>query len=180
VKPLDARLLRKFLNLAGQSLKGDWLLVGGTLLPAVGLNVRSTVDIDLIGLGSEEAGQTLELMTLAESLGLSVESINQAAAFFLKKAGYSKSELIVLHKGKKATIFRPSVELYWRLKLPRLSESDLLDCQHYYNFCLGQNEMIRRQKLFSYINQQIELGPTRDKLERLKTLKSLLESGTHP
>lgn len=114
---LNTQLLKKFLKLAGDSLKGDWLLVGGTLLPAVGLDIRSTVDIDLVGLGEREAAQSLELMELAEKLGLGVETINQAAAFFVHKAGYKKADLLTLYKGKSATIYRPSILLYWRLKL---------------------------------------------------------------
>src|SRR5438552_100562 len=127
MKSLNSKLLSDFLKLAGIKLKGRWLLVGGTLLPAVGLEIRSTVDIDLIGISDKEAAQSLELMALAESLGLPVETINQAAAFFLKKIGFQEADLLPLHKGKNATIFRPSIELYLRLKIPRLSASDLLD-----------------------------------------------------
>ena len=76
---LDSKLLKQFLTLATQQLRGRWLLVGGTLLPAVGIDTRSTVDIDLVGLGDKEKLQNLELMKIAEQLGLSVESINQAA-----------------------------------------------------------------------------------------------------
>src|ERR1039457_2214833 len=117
MKKLDSKLMKKFLVKAGDLLKGDWLLVGGTLLPAVGLDVRATVDIDIVSLNANGKkgpieDQTLGLMEIAENLDLGVESINQAAAYFLKKCGYKKEDLISLHKGKKAHIYRPSVQLY--------------------------------------------------------------------
>lgn len=141
MKQLNSQTLKKFLELAGKELQGQWLLVGGTLLPAVGLDIRSTIDIDLIGLSPKEAAQNLELMTLAEKIGLSVESVNQAAAFFLDKIKYTKTDLIPLHKGKKATIFRPSFELYLQLKLARLSPTDAIDCRSYYQYCLNHDKM---------------------------------------
>lgn len=48
MKSLDTKLLKEFLKRAGERLHGDWLLVGGTLLPAVGIDSRSTTDIDLV------------------------------------------------------------------------------------------------------------------------------------
>ena len=53
--PLNSTLLTEFLKRAGERLYGEWLLVGGTLLPAVGIDVRATVDIDLLGLGKKPA-----------------------------------------------------------------------------------------------------------------------------
>lgn len=176
MKTLDAKLLREFLRMAGDTLSGDWLLVGGTLLPAVGLDVRATVDIDLIGLSDEEGQQTLELMKIAETLGLSVETINQAASYFLKKVGYKKKDLIGLHQGKKAMIYRPSAELFWRLKVPRLSEADLLDCQHYYHYCVGHQDEINNANLLVTLRQAIALEPTQEKLERLRKLKAIVQA----
>lgn len=151
-RPLDSKLLKEFLKMAGSKLEGNWLLVGGTLLPAVGLQVRTTVDIDFVGLGKKESAQSLELMELAESLGLSVETINQAAKYFVEKVGYEKEDLIPLVSGKKATIFRPSISLYWKLKVGRLSETDLIDCQHYLGYCRGQNDKIDEGNLLKILN----------------------------
>lgn len=147
MKTLDSKLLKKFLHEAGERLSGRWLLVGGTLLPAVGIDLRSTVDIDFLGIGDEEARQQLELMEVAESLGLPVESVNQAAGFFLKKVGFSERDLILLHQGRKAAIFRPSVELFWKLKIGRLSETDVQDCEHYLRFCKSVGDRIDIAKL---------------------------------
>lgn len=174
MKNLDAKLLKQFLKLAGANLEGEWLLVGGTLLPAVGMDIRSTVDIDLVGLGSVEAGQTLELMEIVEKLGLSVETINQAAAYFVKKVGYTKKDLLPLHEGKSATIFRPSLELYWKLKMTRLSESDAQDCKQYLNYCNNRGDKIDYGVLIKSLKTQIKsktCGP--DRLERLNALMAL-------
>jgi len=141
-RALNSKLLEKFLKLAGNKLTGDWLLVGGTLLPAVGIDVRSTVDIDIVSLNESGNDSQLKVMELAESLDLPVESINQAASFFVRKAGYTQRDIILLHKGRSATIFRPSLELFWKLKLARLSETDVEDCRHYLVFCREVNDPI--------------------------------------
>ena len=174
MKELDAKLLKKFLHLAGNSLEGKWILVGGTLLPALGINVRSTIDIDLVGLGEREANQSLELMELAEKLGLSVESINQSAAFFLKKIKYDKGDLLLLHQGKKATLYRPSLELYWKLKVGRLSETDALDCQHYYSYCVTKKDPISYKALTKILKSALTSDTPPEKAARLIILEKLI------
>jgi hypothetical protein len=172
---LDTRKLEEFLIEAGQRLKGEWLLVGGTLLPAVGLNIRPTVDIDLIGLGKEESAQMLELMEISENLNLPVETINQAAGFFLKKIGFKRSDLFILHKGTRSTIYRPSVRLYWHLKMGRLTETDLMDCQHYYNYCLGVKDSVDKTELKKLISEMSSVATSETK-SRLQLLESLLSN----
>jgi len=175
VKNLDSKLLNKFLGHCGDSLEGDWLLLGGTLLPAVGLNIRSTVDIDIVHLESKESkNQTLALMDIAEKLGLGVESVNQAAAYFLEKCGYKKEDLILFHKGRKARIFRPSVALYWKLKVNRMTESDLTDCLHYYNYCLGQKDKIQTSQLKMILESTAGQEMALQKRDRIKVLMDLV------
>jgi hypothetical protein len=174
MKNLDATLLQKFLDLASAELKGQWLLIGGTLLPAVGIEIRGTVDIDLVGLGKKEKNQTLELMTLAEKLGLSVEAINQAALFFVEKERPTKEDLIILRRGKKATIYRPTVDLYWRLKLRRLSDADAIDCQHYLDHCLQQKDKMDLTKLKKKLDEYLKKEDSGEKKDRLLSLKSHL------
>jgi hypothetical protein len=128
VKTIDSKLLRKFLKLAGARLEGDWILIGGTVLPVLGVNHRVTTDIDLIGLSNPDQGQTLALMSLAEELGLPVESVNQAGAYFLEKIEDFRNRKVLLHRGKKASIFRPDATLFILLKIKRMSESDMADC----------------------------------------------------
>ena len=112
-------------------------------------------------------------MELAESLGLPVDAINQAAAFFVEKCGYESSDLLVLKKGKHATIFRPSVNLFWRLKLGRLSESDALDCQHYLAYCAGQGDAVDRTKLKTDLARRLKQGGSAERVTRLKSLQKI-------
>jgi hypothetical protein len=125
---IDQALLKKFVKLAGERLKGRWVLLGGTLLPLLGIEYRATSDIDLAGLGNAERGQILQLMDLATELGLPVESINQAAAYFLMKHEPFEDHLILLHHGKNADIFRPDLYLFLAMKLGRFSPTDASDC----------------------------------------------------
>jgi hypothetical protein len=163
---LNKKNLLQFLVEAGQQLRGDWLLVGGTLLPAVGLDVRSTVDIDIVRL--DEPLQTHDLLKLAEHLGLPIETVNSAAGYFLRKIGYNKKDLLPLHKGSHATIFRPSVALYWKLKSARMSDSDLLDCRHYLNYCRAQGDAVDYATLKKILAQA--KGDSKEKNARLATL----------
>jgi len=125
---MDGPLLNRFLMKAGDKLAGDWVLLGGSLMPLLGEYIRATHDIDLAGFGPKEQAQTLKLLELAEDLRLPIEAINQAAAFFLHKIPKWKEDLILIHKGAKASIYRPNATLYVCLKLSRFSESDLEDC----------------------------------------------------
>ena len=129
MKVIDPGLLTSFLQLAGRRLEGDWVLVGGNVLPALGVALRGTYDIDLIALAEEQAGNSLPLMKLADEMGWPLETINQSAVVFLLKIPDFREHLIPLHQGEKATIYRPNVVLFTRLKLGRLSPADLLDCQ---------------------------------------------------
>ena len=98
MKALDASLLKKFLKAAGDQLTGEWVLVGGTVLPALNVDVRSTTDIDFVGLPVDTTREQLKLMQIAEDLGLPIESINQASAYFISKiSGFEKS-LVLLHQ----------------------------------------------------------------------------------
>jgi hypothetical protein len=171
---LDSKVLAEFVRRAGDRLTGEWLLVGGTLLPALGIDVRSTVDIDLLGLGKNEASQTLELMELAQSLGLSAEAVNQTAAFFLKKIKYDAPDLIILHKGKSATILRPSVSLYFKLKLARFTETDQTDCEHYYRFCTQVGDPIDPSELEDVLKKEERASGSREKRDRIRVLRKFI------
>src|SRR5687767_7234734 len=115
-------------------------------------------------------------MQIFEELGLPVETINQAATFFVNKVGYKKADLLPLHKGKSATVYRPSLNLYWRLKLGRLSENDVLDCQHYFHFCKGQKDRIDLAHLKETLTASKKLAKTQEKLINLQSLQQLVES----
>lgn len=88
---INHRLLKKFIDLAASKLEGDWILIGGSLLPLLGIEARTTTDIDFVNLNPRKSSNqdTLELMEIAESLKLPVEAINQAGAFFLATENYT-------------------------------------------------------------------------------------------
>lgn len=172
--PLDSKLLKKLLDAAVKKLDGEWILLGGTLLPALGVETRPTVDVDLVCLQKSSNEQNLKLMALAESLDLPVETINQAAAYFLNKTGYNRDDLIVLKKSRRATLFRPTVSLFWKLKIPRLSESDMSDCIHYLKFCRDRGETLKITALKKLIERALHECPTADRAARLTELMRCL------
>lgn len=55
VKTLDSKFLKKFLKVAADELKGYWVLIGGTLLPALGIDHRVTTDIDLVSINTKDS-----------------------------------------------------------------------------------------------------------------------------
>jgi hypothetical protein len=67
-------------------------------------------------------------MDLAAARGLPIEAVNSAADYFVRRIPGFRAEIDVLHRGSRATIYRPSVTLFLLLKVGRLSEKDLLDC----------------------------------------------------
>ncbi|MBI1860441.1 MAG: hypothetical protein HYR96_05950 [Deltaproteobacteria bacterium] len=125
---IDSKTLKKFLRLAGDRLKGKWVIIGGTVLPLLGIDYRSTIDIDIAGPKGSDQTEMLTLMEIAQELSLPVEAINQAAGFFLFKIKGWEKNLVELHRGKTASLYRPNAKLYLELKIPRLNETDLEDC----------------------------------------------------
>jgi len=104
VSVLDGPLLGRFLELAGERLRGDWVVIGGCVLPLRGIELRTTVDIEVAGPDTAGTRDTLLLLEIAEELGLPVEAINQAGALFLKRIPDWESNLIEVHRGTGAVI----------------------------------------------------------------------------
>ncbi len=171
---LDKKILKKFIKIAGNTLNGNWVLIGGTVLPLLEVDYRATVDIDLISTIPTQQNQTLKLMEIAENLGLPIESVNQAAAFFLYRIKDFNHHLLLLHQGKTCKIFRPNLYLYVLLKLKRFSESDCSDCLHYLQFTQKNKEQYNKQKLVSEILKELENTNTQEKKVRLKALLNAL------
>ncbi|MGE4234450.1 MAG: hypothetical protein AB7F43_14085 [Bacteriovoracia bacterium] len=176
MKSLNKKLLHDFLALAGNSLKGNWILLGGTVLPALGIDHRVTTDIDFVGLSSSELRQQIQVMEIAEKLGLSIETINQAAGYFLKKIKHKQDDLVVLHKGSRATIYRPGTTLYLLLKIPRFSESDLADCIEMLKFAQKKQESVDIALIERAIQKEIKKELSKEKLNRLLTLKKAIQT----
>jgi hypothetical protein len=131
---IHAKLMQLFIEHAITQLEGDWVILGGSVLPLIGLDLRVTVDIDIAQISSPsrktiaENQSTLTLMDIAQSLGLPVETINQAGSYFLSKIPDANENLILFKQGKSCKIYRPNLYLFIKLKVARLSESDLEDC----------------------------------------------------
>ncbi len=125
---INTKISKKFLELAAKELKGDWVVMGGTVMVLMGVNERFTVDIDLAGPKTATQADTLKLMTIAEKIGLAPEAINQAGAFFLNRIPRWEDNLVPILKNKHFSLSRPNSFLFLQLKSARLSESDLGDC----------------------------------------------------
>ena len=120
--------LRRFVELLGERLRGDWTLVGGCVPPLLGCSARPTQDIDVVGPPDADQSQTLELLRIAVELGLPAEAINQAAAVHLYAVPGWRDRLRLLRRGSSAAVFLPSTELFVELKAARLTAADLDDC----------------------------------------------------
>ena len=125
---LDSARLLRFLELAGERLRGDWVVIGGCVLPLRGVEHRITVDIHIAGPDNTGMKETLTLLGIAEDLGLPVEVINPAGALFLRRIPGWESNLIEVHRGPEAVLHVPDATLFILLKIRRLTESDLGDC----------------------------------------------------
>ena len=176
MKSINSKTLRKFIELAVKRLNGEWVIIGGTVLPLLGIDLRVTTDIDLIPLGNAQSNASvLELMRLSEELHLPIETVNQAGLYFLEKISDYRECLIVLKKSETATIYRPNVSLFVRLKIGRLSESDLSDCIELIRFAKKSGEEIDVSMLRKELQQERrKLGISAEKQVRLSELEKVL------
>lgn len=175
MKPLTKQVLKKFLRLAPQTLQGEWILLGGALLPALGVETRATTDIDLVplGEGTSSASATLALMDLALSLDLPVEAVNSAAGFFLSKIKDHRKDLVLIDESKKWRLYRPNFSLYLRLKAARLSESDLADVETYAGI-FPEEARAAHKELVSFVRKLLRGEKSAGKAQRLASLEKLL------
>jgi hypothetical protein len=124
---LDRERIGGLLDQLGESLTGEWLLVGGALVSIWVEPRRVTEDIDLVGL-TDAPGERLALMDAVFALGLPVEAVNSAADFFVHRISGWRDEIEILRQYTKCVFYRPTPTLFVLLKIGRLSEQDLLDC----------------------------------------------------
>jgi hypothetical protein len=169
---MDGDLLERFLDLAVDRLDGDWVIIGGRVLPLVDIQHRVTLDIDVVG--PEWNQQTLELLQIAVAIGLAPEAVNQAAAFFLHRIPGWGHHLIPVRKGLRATFHRPDSTLYVLLKLARLTATDLQDCMQYLQWAGDRNETIEADVLRQAVDRELGAGPGPEKRERLEALRAVL------
>ena len=169
---MDGDLLDRFLDLAVDRLDGYWVIIGGMVLPLVGIQHRVTLDIDVAG--PEGNLQTLELLEIAQAIGLPPEAVNQAAAFFLHRIPGWERHLIPVRKGLRATFHRPDATLYVLLKLARLTATDLADCLQYLQWACDRNEPIEAEALRQAVDRELGAGHGPEKRERLKAVRAAL------
>lgn len=167
---VHGRTLRRFVELAADRLRGDWVLMGGGVLPLLGVEHRVTVDIDVAGPGDAAMDQTLVLMGIAEELGLPVEAINQAGAFFLRRVRGWERLLVEVHRGRNARILRPDATLFVLLKVDRMTESDLADCVEMLRLARGGGERVDRRRVLGAIDRLLAGGVPLPRLRRLEAL----------
>lgn len=141
----DRTRVEQFLQLAGDRLVGEWLLIGGAAAAAWFSPRRTTEDLDLIGMNG--AGDRFSLMELALSVSLPVEAVNSAADFFVRRIAGWRDRLVPLHRGATATIYRPDATLFLLLKIGRLSEIDLGDCIALLDHCNHVGEVVEYEEV---------------------------------
>ena len=167
---MEKKLLEKFIHLLADQVEGKWILIGGSVLPLLEASFRHTQDIDIVGPPLSTQKDTLTLMEIAQTLGLPIEAINQAASFFLYKIPNWEKELVLIHKSSKASIFRPSATLYILLKLNRLSEIDLEDCKNMIAYAKTHHESIDKKRIQKIIRDLLKKETSEPKIKRLNEL----------
>jgi hypothetical protein len=123
----DRSRIEALLQLAGERLDGEWLLIGGTAAAAWFAPARTTEDLKLIGLGGTQA-ERFALMDLAVDAAIPIEAVNSVADFFVRRIPGWRDDLVPLVRGSRATIYRPNATLFLLLKAGRLTAVDLDDC----------------------------------------------------
>ncbi len=171
---MNSRTLKKFIELAAERLNGEWVVIGGTVLPILGIDHRVTLDIDFIRIHEKEANaDSLILMEIAEQMGLPVEAVNQAGAYFFSKVENADDHLVLLRKGSGCTIYRPDIWLYVALKLGRFTETDLEDCLVMIKH-LDEEFQSQKADIIKLIQEKIK-APNSGREEWLKRAHELLK-----
>ena len=128
IAPFDRARIESIVHAIGERLEGEWLVIGGAAVALWLEPRRLTEDVDVVPM-TDTGSERLALMELADDLGLPIESVNSAADFFVRRIDGWRRELEVLHRGSRATVYRPNATLMVLLKMRRLSERDLEDCR---------------------------------------------------
>jgi len=172
---MNQETLHRFIVLAKKKLKGDWVLLGGTLLYFFNHDYRTTTDIDFVPLGRGKSNQDLlQTFEIATELGLPVETINSAALYFLEKIPNYQDELLVIHKWKSGRIYRPNLYLFFVLKVARLSESDYLDCLEFLKIELEEKTPQFLMRVTDFLKKALKDSDRKDH-ERRENIKKLIE-----
>jgi hypothetical protein len=107
--------------------------------------------------------------------------VNSAADFFVRRISDWRDQLIELHRGSRATIFRPTATLFLLLKLARLTEVDLDDCAALLAHCraTGESEAIDAPRVLASLDA---LAPTPDAAlaARRSALRGMVQGARGP
>lgn len=177
MKAIDRAIVEKFVDLAAQRLSGDFVIIGGAVLSLLGIEGRTTVDIDVAGPKEASLGETLKLFEIAEGLGLPPEAINQAGAFFLHRIEDYERHLVLIRDGPLARIYRPDATLFILLKVARLTERDLEDCLKVIEYARKTGEVIEVSSIKKAIERIRAQGGDVAKEARIKALLLALSQG---
>ncbi len=169
---LDRPTLQRLVRLAGERLTGDWVILGGVVVPLLGGRHRVTADIDIAAPDDANVDQLNELLRIARDLGLPVESINQTGAFFLRDIPGWRDELVALHRGTGATILVPNATLYVLTKVERLTESDLDDCVAILRLARQSGEQVDTKRLCGAVDACLGASPSPARKKRLRSLRA--------
>ncbi len=154
----DRTRIAALLTSAGERLRGDWFLAGGAAAAAWFAPARTTEDIDIVAIDGGNA-ERLALFELAESLGLPVEVMSSTIDYFVRRIPDWRDHLVVLHRGRHATIYRPDATLYLQLKARRLTAVDLGDCIALLDHCAETEARVDRVVVIATIDA---LPPSED------------------
>lgn len=162
----------KFLTQIVKELEANWLLIGGSLLYLLKTSERTTADIDLCPIDELTNEKRLNLMDIAQKCGLGIESINPAADYFLRKIPNWKNSITIYLTGEKGNIYRPSIELYFKLKMNRRTESDIDDCLNYLNWHKNQKISFSKDEILQILSLSIANESNPIKIKLLENLKN--------
>jgi len=135
---------------------------------------RTTQVVDLIGIkGLPE--ERYKLMGLAQDLGLSIETVNSAADYFVRQIPGWQDEIVVFLEGEKGVVYRPTPTLFLLLKAKRLSPQDLEDCRAAVREAAEQQLEIDATRVADYIGA-LPPAANPDQERRREALLALLDS----
>jgi hypothetical protein len=144
----DRRRITALLDIAGETLPGEWLLIGSAAAAAWFSPHRTTDDFELINIAGAEA-EMLAAMGFAAENGIPFEAMSSVEDFHLRRIDHWQRDIAVLHKGSRATIYRPNATLFILLKLRQLGDTDLADCVE---LIAAKTERLDASRLLSAIN----------------------------
>jgi hypothetical protein len=176
LEELGRQRLEEVLAAMVERLHGEWLLVGGALVALWLEPRRVTEDIDLVGLAGT-AQERVELMQFAADIGLSIEAVNSAADFFVRRIPGWEREIELFRGGRGARIYRPTPTLFLLLKIGRLSDQDLADCQAMIARARGDSLALDAARVLAAM-QELPTPDGSTALSRRDVLRRLLETWT--